>query len=93
MSAIEKPENAEAMLYQLWFAVIGSNGNGLISKVDRIERALPLMMTKEQHDEEAKTETVQRERRRMSPKDWALILATAVPTLLLVYMTFKAGIK
>lgn len=34
---MQRPESSEEMLFQLWFAVVGSNGEGLCSRVKNIE--------------------------------------------------------
>lgn len=41
MAKPEVPDSMEQMLYQVWFAVIGNNGDGLVSKVNNIE---PIVM-------------------------------------------------
>lgn len=37
--AIEKPRTQKEMLYQLWYAVIGSNGDGINSRIRRLEES------------------------------------------------------
>ena len=39
MSASPKPNTNEEMLEQLWYAVIGSNGDGIASRLRRVEEA------------------------------------------------------
>lgn len=34
---LSKPENADAMLYEIWFAIKGANGDGLWSRVKKME--------------------------------------------------------
>ena len=57
MSTIPRPESTDKMIEQLWFAVIGSNGDGIASTVRRhshelqsIADSLPLMMTRIEHE-------------------------------------------
>lgn len=57
MATIQRPETQEDMLYQLWFAVIGSNGDGIASRVrdlddrvGRMEATMPLLWTREDHE-------------------------------------------
>lgn len=38
MSAIPKPVSTDEMIHQLWFAVIGSNGDGIASRMRRVEQ-------------------------------------------------------
>jgi len=37
MSAVPKPETSDKMVEQLWYAVIGSNGDGMASRLRRVE--------------------------------------------------------
>ena len=57
MSTVPRPETTEKMIEQLWFAVIGSNGDGIASTVRRHDQSLkligdtiPLLLTKQEHD-------------------------------------------
>ena len=57
MSTIPRPESTDKMIEQLWFAVIGSNGDGIASTVRRHDQSLkligdtiPLLLTKQEHD-------------------------------------------
>ena len=57
MSVIPRPATLEDMVYQLWFAVIGSNGDGLASQVratreevEEIKGILPTLWTREDHE-------------------------------------------
>jgi hypothetical protein len=61
---MEKPKTQRAMVEQLWFVVIGSNGDGLVvllkealkkliehhGRLEDIEAAIPALWTKEQHE-------------------------------------------
>lgn len=61
---MEKPKTQRAMVEQLWFVVIGSNGDGLVAlikqalaqmtdhakRIGKIEDLLPALWTKEQHE-------------------------------------------
>jgi len=73
----------EEMVYQLWYAVIGSNGDGLASqvrdtkeRVEVIEKTLPTLLSREDHEcaDEEKRERV--ERRKMSTREKAMLVAT-----------------
>ena len=60
----EKPKTQRAMLEQLWFVVIGSNGEGVVAllkqalaqmidhatRLGKIEDLLPALWTREQHE-------------------------------------------
>ena len=60
----EKPKTQRAMVEQLWFVVIGSNGDGLVvlikqalaqmtdhaKRLGKVEDLLPDLWTKEQHE-------------------------------------------
>lgn len=83
MAAPARPETTDEMVYQLWFAVIGSNGDGLASqvrdtrmRVEGIEKTLPSLMTKEGHEaiEAAHEEHV--ERRKLTGRERAMLWAT-----------------
>lgn len=37
MSIIERPDSTDGMVSQLWFAIIGSNGDGMASRLRRVE--------------------------------------------------------
>ena len=57
MSTVPRPETAEQMIEQLWYAVIGSNGDGIAATVRRhsrdiehIKDAIPQLLTKVEHD-------------------------------------------
>jgi hypothetical protein len=92
MSTPPKPDSIEETVYQLWWVVIGMNGDGLKSKV---ERALEILEKREQEDAiktaSASTASTVRNRRKVGTREWALIAATALPTLLLCYITWKMG--
>ena len=94
MSVPPKPTDIEDAVNQLWYVVIGMNGDGLRSKVDRI---LAILEQKEKAEiaekAVAKSETRGNERRKLSVREWALIMSTAIPTLLLCYLTYKSGFK
>lgn len=60
----EKPKTQRAMIEQLWFVVIGSNGDGLVAMVkkaleqmgkqhediEKIKGTIPALWTREQHE-------------------------------------------
>lgn len=61
---MEKPKTQRGMVEQLWFVVIGSNGEGVVelikqalaqmvdhaTRLGKIENLLPALWTKEQHE-------------------------------------------
>jgi hypothetical protein len=74
---MEKPKTQKGMIDQLWFVVIGSNGDGLVvllkealkkltehhDRLEDIEAAIPALWTKEQH-EKMHAQFVQQEKER-----------------------------
>lgn len=40
MAGREKPSTQREMLDQLWYAVLGTNGEGMMERLDRVERKL-----------------------------------------------------
>lgn len=83
MSLPVRPETTDEMVYQLWYAVIGSNGDGLASqirdarkRIEGIENALPGLLTSEEH-EKIETEKVEKiERRKLTAREKAMLAAT-----------------
>lgn len=56
--APQKPDTEEEMINQLWYAVIGSNGEGIakrVSSIDtrllKVEKTLPEFLTYDEHEE------------------------------------------
>ena len=89
LSNIPKPSTQKEMVDQLWFAIIGSNGEGLATKikdthqkVKDLEALIPSLMTCEEYaareaEKEAKAKELAKahERRKLRPFDkWMLIL-------------------
>lgn len=57
MAVIPRPDTLEEMVYQLWYAVLGSNGDGLASRVrtireeiEEIKGVMPTLWTREDHE-------------------------------------------
>lgn len=105
MSTIPRPGTQKEMLDQLWFAVVGSNGDGIASKVrdthervKAIESKLPGMVTVEELErreqerrEEAEKAAKAHERRKLRPFDkWMLILTAG--TMLFIGIEAVTGI-
>ena len=89
VSTIPKPSTQKEMVDQLWFAIIGSNGDGLATKikdthneVKDLKAIIPSLMTCEEYaareaEKEAKAKELAKvhERRKLRPFDkWMLIL-------------------
>ena len=79
----EKPRTQREMLEQLWYAVIGTNNNGVQGRVERIEERLPRLVTREEL-REVEVMIVRRKRLR-----WAIlgVLVAAVPAYAVVSVT------
>jgi len=96
MSAPPKPTDIEDAVTQLWYVVIGLNGDGLRSQVTRILEILEAQREAEIATKAAAsatkaaaiTATSTRERRKVSAREWVLIGATAIPTMILCYLTW-----
>lgn len=76
MSTIPRPDTTDEMVLQLWFAIIGSNGDGLATKikttaekVERIEEVIPTLMTRAEHDKKDADAKSKIERRKLRPMD------------------------
>ena len=84
MGTIEKPKTQREMIDQLWFAVVGSNGDGIAAvtrrnsrDIQEIKEKLPTFQT---HDE-AVMEEETNERRRIRKHDviqWAVMALIAL---------------
>lgn len=48
---IKTPDTQRQMLYEIWYGLKGSNGEGLFERVRRIEESLPSLLTKDEHEE------------------------------------------
>lgn len=105
VSLIPKPPTQKEMVDQLWFAIIGSNGDGLAtqikdthSRVKKLENIIPDLMTCDEYDkreaEKKKEENKERqskERRKLRPFDrWMLILTAG--TMLFIGIQSVTGI-
>lgn len=93
MSALPKPDTQEEMLYQLWYAIIGSNGDGLASIVKgnstdiaEIKAVIPSLWTKEEHCAAETEDDTKRERRKFSGREKWLIVATALSPIIAVVL-------
>lgn len=40
MASIQKPQTQKEMVEQMWFALVGTNGEGVFSRVKRVEEVL-----------------------------------------------------
>lgn len=83
MAAPVRPDTTDEMVYQLWYAVIGSNGDGLASqvrevkgKVENIEGLIPGLMTRESCAEIEQSRKDKAERRKISTREKAMLAAT-----------------
>lgn len=60
MSDMKRPDTTKEMTYQMWYALVGSNGDGIFARVKRIEETIPKLLTKEEHEafEQAKLDAM-----------------------------------
>src|SRR5512136_2378460 len=85
MPAPVRPDSTDEMVYQLWYAVIGSNGDGLASqvrevkgKVESIEGLIPSLMTRQACQAVEKEKVANVERRKISAREKAMLAATFI---------------
>jgi hypothetical protein len=83
-----RPDTTDEMVYQLWYAVIGSNGDGLASqvrevkgKVESIEGIIPSLMTRDSCKAIEKEGNEKQERRKISTREKAMLLATSLGSI------------
>jgi Mg2+ and Co2+ transporter CorA len=83
-----RPDTTDEMVFQLWYAVIGSNGDGLASqvravksKVEAIEDVLPTLMTRDSCKAAEKERDDKQDRRKISTREKAMLLATSLGSL------------
>jgi len=88
MSKPEKPDTLEETVYQLWYAILGSNGDGMASqlretrqKVQEIQEYLPKCMTHEEHNKMEEAKNVGIERRKMTRREKLMLVFTGVGSL------------
>jgi hypothetical protein len=105
LSIIPRPATQKEMIDQLWFAIVGSNGDGIATKVrdthDRvktIETILPTLVTcedleKREAEKKAESEKLAKahERRRLRPFDKWMLLLTA-GTMLFIGIEAMTGL-
>ena len=88
----QKPENEFEMIHQLWFAVVGSNGDGIATLVKKnskqIEHILEILPTLQTKDEciyvqrrREETDTDFEQARKIRRNGWALTLVGAGATV------------
>ena len=83
MGAPVRPDTTDEMVYQLWYAVIGSNGDGIASqvrevrgRVENIEGIIPSLMTRDSCREIEREGEDKKERRKISTREKAMLAAT-----------------
>jgi hypothetical protein len=83
-----RPDSLDGMVYQLWYAVIGQDGDGLSARVrkieddvDRIQELIPSLMTRESCMEVDKGRNDMTERRKISTREMAMLIATFLGSL------------
>jgi hypothetical protein len=88
MGAPARPDTTDEMVYQLWYAVIGSNGDGLASqvrevkgKVESIEGIIPSLMTRDSCRAIEREKSDKKERRKISTREKAMLLATSLGSI------------
>lgn len=70
----KKPTTQREMIDQLWYAMIGTNGNGVQARVEQIERVLPDLVTKRQCAATHQVDSNRRRSRWLAAKDIVLIV-------------------
>jgi hypothetical protein len=88
MGAPVRPDTTDEMVYQLWYAVIGSNGDGLASqvrevkgKVESIEGLIPSLMTRDSCKAIEQEKSATTERRKISTREKAMLVATSLGSI------------
>jgi hypothetical protein len=88
MGAPVRPDTTDEMVYQLWYAVIGSNGDGLASqmrevkgKVESIEGLIPSLMTRDSCKAIEREKSDKTERRKISTREKAMLIATSLGSI------------
>ena len=83
MGAPVRLKTTDEMVYQLWYAVIGSNGDGIASqmrevrgRVESIEGIIPNLMTRESCKAIEREGEDKKERRKISTREKAMLAAT-----------------
>lgn len=90
--SVQKPDSMQEMVDQVWYAMIGMNGDGLISRViklddrlDRIEVLLPQLVTKERcvanHEEHHDRIKEQHKQKDEHLKYWIALIITNLATI------------
>lgn len=86
MAPVEKPATTKEQVDQMWYALIGMNGNGLISKVNRlseqveiINSTVPQLVTR---DELYQRDAEKRQHRTVSWQYWLALLLAFVGNIL-----------
>lgn len=98
---IVKPATQKEMVDQLWFAIIGSNGDGLATKIKdtadrvvKIEKIMPQLLTKAEHDDSEKDREKkaqgQANRRRMRWHDKMSLIFTFLATVFFGFQAYGA---
>ena len=85
MGAPVRPDTTDEMVYQLWYAVIGSNGDGIASqmrevrgRVESIEGIIPSLMTRDSCKAIEREGVEKQERRKISTREKAMLAATFI---------------
>ena len=88
MGAPVRPDTTDEMVYQLWYAVIGSNGDGIASqmrevrgRVESIEGIIPNLMTRESCKAIEREGEDKKERRKISTREKAMLAATLLGSI------------
>jgi len=90
LSTIPRPPTQKEMINQIWFVLIGSNGDGVVTKVraiskdmDDIKSKLPTLLPREEHD-------TKEDRRKMSRREIASLAIAGISTVAAVGATIVA---
>jgi hypothetical protein len=90
----EMPQTDHDLLVRIWAVLEGTNGSGLIAKVDSvveevasIKLAMPGLWTREDHNSFLKEERGTKERRKLTIRDWVLIIGTILSPLIAVLIS------
>lgn len=101
MSTIEKPKTQREMIDQLWFAVVGSNGDGIAAvtrrnsrDIQEIKEILPTLQTRADACEDDEKIEKKNERRRVRQSDviqWAIMAGVAILVGIPAWLEYLGG--
>jgi hypothetical protein len=96
--SVPKPNTKDEMIDQMWFAMVGMNGDGMVKRVERlsddmqhVKDLLPGLMRIEDHrkEEEEKARLVAAQKREFTRFWLALVITNVVGLAMVVVALFK----